>query len=125
MDLPQRFSALIMYPVISQSIFSKRISCCGEILLVFVHIRVSRASLSAIFDFVMSSVRCVLYCISLTGDVDISVRCWGTVRSLLCDCRDFWHRSMMRQRWSPGKLSSHDSMLAEIVASRKKYVPIM
>ena len=31
----------------------------------------------------------------------------------------------MRQRWSPGRLSSHDSMLADSVASRKKNVPIM
>ena len=105
--------------------FSNLLSCCGESNPLLVHICVNLVSLLVIFDFVMSSVRCALYCFSLAGEVEVRVRFCGTVKSLLCDWRDFWHKSIIRQRWSPGRLSFHERILAEIVASRKKYVPIM
>ena len=114
-----------MYPVISRSMFSNRFSCCGDVLPLSVHMRISFANRPSILDFVMSSFRCSLYCFNRAGVVETRVRCWGIVKSLLWDCSDFWQRSITRQRWSPGRLSSHDSMLADMVASRKKYVPSM
>ena len=107
------------------SIFWKALSCRGVASPCCVHLVVSVVSRSTIFDFSIRSLSDLLYFSTFAGDVDVSVRCWGDVRSLLWDCSTFWHKSMTRHRWSPGRLSCQDKMLADIVASMKKYVPNM